>query len=245
MNVVCIMQARLGSSRLPGKVLKLICGKTVLEHDINRLSQAKYIDEIVVATTKEKNDDKIVDEAKRLGVKYFRGSESDVLSRYYYAAKENKADVVIRVTSDCPCLDYKIMDDMINRFFHDDRKYDYFSNTIIRTFPRGYDIEIFSFKVLEEAFKNAKLDYEKEHVTPYIYNKKNKYRLGYYKCNKDYSKYRVTLDTIEDFEVISNIYNELYLNKPLFLLDDVIEFLEHNAEIADINANVEQKKLGE
>lgn len=245
MKVVCIVQARVGSTRLPGKVLKKICGKTVLEHDINRLKQAKNIDEIVIATTTKKDDDAIVDEAKRLNVKYFRGSEQDVLSRYYYAAKENKANIVIRVTSDCPCLDYIILDDMVEKFSNNLSQYDYFSNTILRTFPRGYDIEIFSFEVLEEAFINAKLNYEREHVTPYLYNKINNYKIGHYKYKNDYSKYRVTLDTVEDFKVINNIYKELYNCETYFLLEDVIKFLEDNPNIARINDDIEQKKLGE
>lgn len=245
MKVVCIVQARLGSTRLPGKVLKKMCGKTVLEHDINRLKQAKNIDEIVIATTTKKEDDAIVDEAKRLNVKYFRGSEQDVLSRYYYAAKENKADIVIRVTSDCPCLDYKILDNMIKEFLNNLDKYDYFSNTILRTFPRGYDIEIFSFVALENAFMNAKLSYEREHVTPYLYNESNNYKIGYYKYKNDYSKYRVTLDTVEDFEVINKIYNKLYNCETPFLLEEVIKFLKDNPDVVEINDSVEQKKLGE
>ena len=159
MKVVCIMQARVGSSRLPGKVLKDICGKTVLEHDINRLKLVPNIDEIVIATTVQKQDDKIVDEANRLGVKYFRGSEEDVLSRYYFAAKENNADIVIRVTSDCPCLDYNIINDMVNIFIEKNHKIDYMNNTLDRTYPRGYDVEIFSYNVLENAFKNAKIEF--------------------------------------------------------------------------------------
>lgn len=244
MKVVCIIQARVGSSRLPGKVLKEICGKTVLEHDIDRLKRVKNIDEIVIATTTEEKDIEIENEAKRLGVKYFRGSENDVLSRYYYAAKEANADIVIRVTSDCPCMDSKLIDDMIIKFIRENNKFDYMNNTLERTFPRGYDVEIFTFKILEEAFNNAKKDYEREHVTPYIYNNK-KNKLFIYKNDKDYSDLRVTLDTIEDFQVIEKIYNELYYTNPYFSLEDVTKFLYSNKEIIEINKNVEQKKLGE
>jgi len=245
MKVVCIMQARVGSSRLPGKVLKDICGKTVLEHDINRLKLVPNIDEIVIATTVQKQDDKIVDEANRLGVKYFRGSEEDVLSRYYFAAKENNADIVIRVTSDCPCLDYNIINDMVNIFIEKNHKIDYMNNTLDRTYPRGYDVEIFSYNVLENAFKNAKRAYEREHVTPYLYDLNNKFRILSYKNSKDYSKYRVTLDTKEDFQVIDAIYSALFNKKGYFLLQDVIEFLDKNPQIEKINKEIEQKKLGE
>ncbi|OFS19730.1 MULTISPECIES: cytidylyltransferase domain-containing protein [Clostridium] len=245
MKVVCIMQARVGSSRLPGKVLKEICGKTVLEHDVNRLKLVNNIDEIVIATTIEKQDEKIVDEAQRLGVKYFRGSESDVLSRYYFAAKENNADIVVRVTSDCPCLDYNILNDMINKYLDEYEDSNYMSNTVERSYPRGYDAEIFSFKALEEAYNNAEKDYEREHVTPYIYDLNNNFKILSYKNSKDYSKYRITLDTKEDFEVIRAIYKNLFNKKGYFLLNDVIEFLDSNPQIVEINKEIEQKKLGE
>lgn len=245
MKVVCIIQARLGSTRLPGKVLKKICNKTVLEHDINRLKLVNNINEIVIATTTEEQDQKIVDEAKRLDVKYFRGSENDVLSRYYFAAKENNADIVIRVTSDCPCLDYGILEDMINLYLDGICNIDYMSNTIVRTYPRGYDIEIFSFNALERAFKNADKDYEREHVTPYLYNLSNNFKIFSYEGLKNYSNYRVTLDTKEDFEVIKFIYDNLFEKKRYFLLDDVIEFLEKNPEIVEINKEIEQKGFGE
>jgi spore coat polysaccharide biosynthesis protein SpsF len=243
MKVVCIIQARVGSSRLPGKVLKNICGKTVLEHDINRLKLSSVIDEIIIATTAEPQDDKIVDEAKRLGVKYFRGSEKDVLSRYYLAAKDAGADVVVRVTGDCPCIDYTILDNMIRLF--KENKFDYINNTSERTFPRGYDVEVFTFQALEIAYKNATKDYEREHVTPYLYDCNNNFKCFTYKNNVDYSKYRITLDTEEDLQLITIIYEKLFDNKGYFLLDDVVEFLEKNQDIVKINQEIEQKKLGE
>ncbi|MBN1057660.1 acylneuraminate cytidylyltransferase [Clostridium botulinum] len=245
MKVVCIIQARMGSSRLPGKVLKSICDKTILEHDINRVKLSSNIHEIVVATTTNCEDDRIVEEAKRLGVNYFRGSEKDVLSRYYFAAKKSNADIVIRITSDCPCLDYKILSNMINMYLDKSSNVDYMNNTIERTYPRGYDIEIFSFAALEKAFINAKEDYEREHVTPYLYDLNNKFRILSYKNSKDYSKYRVTLDTEEDFKVIKAIYQELYTSNEYFLLEDVIKYLERNPQIVKINESIEQKKLGE
>ncbi|WP_271808464.1 glycosyltransferase family protein [Clostridium beijerinckii] len=245
MKVVCIMQARVGSSRLPGKVLKEICGRTVLEHDINRLKLVSNIDEIVIATTVEEQDDEIVKESNRLGVKCFRGSENDVLSRYYFAAKENNADVIVRVTSDCPCLDYNILNDMIKLFLQRSNDIDYINNTMDRTYPRGYDSEIFTFNILENAFNNAKRDYEREHVTPYMYDLNNKFRLMSYKNSSDYSRYRVTLDTPEDLKVITAIYESLFKKNEYFLLEDVIEFLDKNPQIANINEKIEQKKLGE
>ena len=247
MKVVCLVQARVGSTRLPGKILKEICGKTILYHEIDRLKKCKEIDEIVVATTDKEDDDKIVNEAKKLSVKYFRGSENDVLSRFYYAAKENNADIIVRVTSDCPCIDFEILDKMLIYFKdkYKEKQIDYLSNTINRTYPRGYDIEIFTFSALEKSYINAKKEYEREHVTPYIYDKTNNFLKLSFENKDDYSEYRVTLDTIEDFIVIKNIFENLYYKNPYFKLNDVVQYLNNNLHIVDINKHIEQKKLGE
>ena len=247
MKVVCLVQARVGSTRLPGKILKEICGKTILHHEIDRLKKCKEIDEIVIATTDKEDDDKIVNEAKKLSVKYFRGSENDVLSRFYYAAKENNADIVVRVTSDCPCIDFEILDKMLIYFKdkYKEKQVEYLSNTIKRTYPRGYDIEIFTFSALEKSYINAEKEYEREHVTPYIYDKTNNFLKLSFENKDDYSEYRVTLDTIEDFIVIKNIFENLYYKNPYFKLNDVVQYLNDNLHIVDINKHIEQKKLGE
>lgn len=247
MKVVCLVQARVGSTRLPGKILKEICGKTILHHEIDRLKKCKEIDEIVIATTDKEDDDKIVNEAKKLSVKYFRGSENDVLSRFYYSAKENNADIIVRVTSDCPCIDFEILDKMLIYFKdkYKEKQIDYLSNTINRTYPRGYDIEIFTFSALEKSYINAKKEYEREHVTPYIYDKTNNFLKLSFENKDDYSEYRVTLDTIEDFIVIKNIFENLYYKNPYFKLNDVVQYLNNNLHIVDINKHIEQKKLGE
>ena len=247
MKVVCLVQARVGSTRLPGKILKEICGKTILHHEIDRLKKCKEIDEIVIATTDKEDDDKIVNEAKKLSVKYFRGSENDVLSRFYYSAKENNADIIVRVTSDCPCIDFEILDKMLIYFKekYKEKQVDYLSNTIKRTYPRGYDIEIFTFSALEKSYINAEKEYEREHVTPYIYDKTNNFLKLSFENKEDYSEYRVTLDTIEDFIVIKNIFENLYYKNPYFKLNDVVQYLNDNLHIVDINKHIEQKKLGE
>lgn len=247
MKVVCLVQARVGSTRLPGKILKEICGKTILHHEIDRLKKCKEIDEIVIATTDKEDDDKIVNEAKKLSVKYFRGSENDVLSRFYYSAKENNADIIVRVTSDCPCIDFEILDKMLIYFKdkYKEKQVEYLSNTIKRTYPRGYDIEIFTFSALEKSYINAEKEYEREHVTPYIYDKTNNFLKLSFENKDDYSEYRVTLDTIEDFIVIKNIFENLYYKNPYFKLNDVVQYLNNNLHIVDINKHIEQKKLGE
>lgn len=244
MNIVAIVQARLGSSRLPGKVMKKICEKTVLEHVYERLKLSKYLNDIVIATTDKYEDKKIIDLCKELGINYFVGSENDVLSRYYNCAKKYNVDVVVRITSDCPLIDSKVLDEMLS--FYINNKYDLVTNAgdeIYRTYPRGLDIEIFSFNLLKTAYLNANQNYEKEHVTPYIYE--NGFNIHYYKNNKNYSKYRLTLDTKEDFALINKIYYELYDNKHDFFLEDIIKVLESNPKLELINKNIKQKNLKE
>ncbi|GAA0711658.1 hypothetical protein GCM10008904_24230 [Paraclostridium ghonii] len=244
MNIVAIVQARLGSKRLPGKVMKKICEKTVLEHVYERLKLSEYLNDIVIATTDSDEDIKIIDLCEKLGMNYFIGSEDDVLSRYYNCAKKYNADIVVRITSDCPLIDSNVLDEMLS--FYTNNKYDLVTNAgeeIYRTYPRGLDIEIFSFKLLKIAYLNANQNYEKEHVTPYIYE--NGFNVYYYKNNKNYSKYRLTLDTKEDFELIKKIYYELYDNKHDFFLEDIINVLENNPELELINKYIKQKQLNE
>lgn len=238
-KVVAIIQARMGSTRLPGKVMKDLCGKTVLAHDIERVRQSKYIDEIVIATTKFKEDDIILKEVSKNGAKVYRGSENDVLSRYYEAAKENKADVIVRITSDCPLIDPFIVDEVLNS------NYDLVTNAGVypenRTYPRGLDVEVFSFDILKKSFQEAIEMYQREHVTPFIYeNSKNIY---YYKNNIDYSKYRWTLDTEEDYKLIEIIYKNLYKGKHDFYVEDISKLFDDMPELFEINKNVQQKKL--
>lgn len=243
MHIGAIIQARMGSTRLYGKVLKEIKGKSVLRHVIERVQQSKLVDEIVVATTVHERDNAIENEALECGVKVFRGSEDNVLSRYYYAAKENKIDVVIRITSDCPLIDPFIMDEIISSYLNEDYEIvtNAGSNLSLRTYPRGLDTEVFSFDVLEDAFKNAKETYQREHVTPYIYE--NSGKVFFYKNDVNYSKYRWTLDTEEDFTLISRIYDRLYEGEHNFYLNEIIELFNQEPGLYQINAHVEQKKL--
>jgi len=243
MKIGAIIQARMGSTRLPEKVMKNLQGKTVLEHVIERVKQSKLIDEIIIATTTHERDTAIESEALRCGVKAFRGSEDDVLSRYYYAAKENNLDVVVRITSDCPLIDPRIIDDIVQ--FYKNNNYDIVTNAgndvENRTYPRGLDVEILSFDILENAYINASEKYQREHVTPYIYEVvQNKF---YYKNQSDYSKYRWTLDTDEDFQLIKEIYKVLYKGVHDFYMDDIISLINEQPSLQLINAHIEQKKL--
>lgn len=245
MKTIAIIQARTGSTRLPGKVLKLLAGKTVLSHVIERVKQSKQIDEIVIATTNLDSDEEIVKEAKLNNVGCFRGSEEDVLSRYYNSGLEFSGDIVVRITSDCPLIDPNVIDEIVE--FYKENSYDIVSNASAdpnqRTYPRGLDTEVFSFKSLENAFKNAREKYQREHVTPYIYEQSSK--KYYYKNYKDYSKYRWTLDTVEDLEFIEQVYSYLYKDRHDFYMEEIIKLMEKHNELENINKAVEQKKLNE
>ena len=243
MKVVAIIQARMGSTRLPGKIMKEILGKPVILWDLDRISLSKLIDEIVVAIPYGKENDVIVDTIKEYNDKIVitRGSENDVLDRYYQAAVQANADVVVRITSDCPLIDPVVIDNVIEHFL--DKDCDYCSNSLTRTYPRGLDTEVFSFKALETAWNEAKKDYEREHVTPYIIENLDKFKLLNVANDIDLSHLRWTLDTKEDFEFIGAIYERIHSKKQLFLMDDVLELMDKESELIDINKHVEQKQI--
>ena len=235
MGTAIILQARMGSTRLPGKTLKTICDKSILEHVIERLKHSKTVDEIIVATTTSNSDDNIETVCIENGVKCFRGSENDVLSRYYHAAKENDVELVIRITADCPLIDPTIIDKLVNVY----RKngYDYISNVHPPTYPDGLDVEVFSFSALEEAFNEANLLSEREHVTPYIWKNKNKFKMKNIINDVDLSEYRWTVDREEDFLFIQKIYEHLYKKCNVFSTDDVLNLLNNHPKWLDINKN--------
>ncbi|MFJ8261828.1 cytidylyltransferase domain-containing protein [Rummeliibacillus sp. NPDC094406] len=241
MSVSAIIQARMGSSRLPGKILKEVNGKPLLLHQIERLRQCKEIDQLIIATTVEEQDNQIFEFCNHHNVSIFRGSENNVLERYYETWKQFGGDVIVRLTSDCPIIDYKIVDKTI-RFFLDN-EFDYVSNTIERTFPRGLDTEVFSVATLETTYKQAKLERDKEHVTAYIYTHPEKFKIGSYKGEINYSKYRWTVDTEEDFALIKNLF-EAYKGKENQLdLASAVRLMEQNPAWFLINEHIEQKKI--
>ncbi|WP_342434558.1 glycosyltransferase family protein [Paenibacillus sp. FSL H7-0442] len=240
MNIVAIIQARMGSTRLPGKVSLDLLGVTVLERVVERIKKVKQINKIVVATTDLTADETIVNLAHKAEVEVYRGSESDVLKRYYEAAVTYNADVIIRITSDCPVIDPVIIDELIKNYIMG--SYDYVSNTIERSYPRGLDAEVFSFASLEKAHLEAKSTEQREHVTPYIYQNLDQFSLLSVTYPKDYSNYRWTLDTTEDWELIQQIYT-YFKDRDSFDWQDIVELMETRPEIALINSHVEQKKL--
>ena len=218
MEVLAIVQARTNSSRLPGKILKKINNNTIIEILLKRLSKSKILDKIVVSTTTEKSDDDLVDIIKKNNFDVFRGSEKNVLDRFYKTALKYKAKNIVRITGDCPLIDAQIVDKLIK--FHLKKKNEITSNSHEPTFPDGMDAEIFSINSLTNAWKKAKLNDDKEHVTPFI---KRNYLVGLLKNKLDYSNIRITLDEAEDFELIYSIV-ENFKPSIYFSFNDILNF---------------------
>lgn len=234
--IIAISQARIGSTRLPKKVLKKIEGKTILEHMINRVKAAKNLDDIVVATTVKKEDLQIVKLCAKLGISVFCGSEDDVLDRYYQAARLFKAEHIVRITSDCPLIDPQVIDKVIELYFKENA--DYATNTMPETFPDGLDTEVFSFNTLKIAWVNAKLFSEREHVTPYIRKNPNIFKLVNLKCNFSLNNKRWTIDEPIDLKFIKIIYKNLYSGDSLFGMKKILDFLKKHPEIEKISKNI-------
>jgi spore coat polysaccharide biosynthesis protein SpsF (cytidylyltransferase family) len=240
-NIAAVIQARLGSSRLPGKTLMIIKGETLLGHLIKRIKVSKYVTDIIISTTTNKIDDAIVEFARERNVRVYRGSEEDVLDRFYKTAMEYRLGTIVRVTPDCPMLDPSVMDRVISKYLSGD--YDYVSNTIKPTYPDGFDTEIFSFQALERAWREAKLYSEREHVTPYIVKNPKLFRLyNVEKDGEDLSWMRFTVDTPEDYEFISKIFEKLYDTKDIFYMDDILEILRENPELCSINKGISRNE---
>jgi spore coat polysaccharide biosynthesis protein SpsF len=240
MKIVAIIQARMASTRLPGKVLMDLGGQTVLARVVDRLRRTGRIEEIVVATTDSIVDDSIVQECHQLKVEYFRGSENDVLDRYYRAAQVYAAGAVVRVTADCPVIDPQLVDETILVF--EQQRADYASNVFPRTYPRGLDTEVFTVAALEQAWRKTPNIYEREHVTPYLYQHPELFRLVSQRGQIDYSHYRWTLDTAEDLELLRIIYAR-FSNRDYFSWSEVIRLMEREPELAELNSRVVQKAL--
>jgi spore coat polysaccharide biosynthesis protein SpsF len=245
MKTVIIVQARMGSTRLPGKVMKTVLGKTLLEYLFERLWRVRRADLFMVATTTNPHDAVIVEHCRHLGVPVICGSEDDVLARYYRAATIQQADIIVRITADCPLIDPAVIDKAI-KFFHENiGRYEYVSNTLKQSYPYGMAVEVFSFGLLEQAYREARKETEREHVTPFFYTRPERFRIGQFVNEVDLSHHRWTVDTQEDFELIRLIIEELYIANLTFGLDDILKCLEEHPAWTEINAHVKQKKLDE
>jgi spore coat polysaccharide biosynthesis protein SpsF len=241
LKVVAIVQARMGSTRLPGKVLKDLEGETVLARVVNRLRRARLVTDLLVATTDRAEDDAIVKECRSLSVAVSRGDHDDVLDRYFRAAQLAKADVIVRITSDCPLIDPEVTDKTLAAFM--EARPDYASNSLVPTYPRGLDTEVMSFAALGRAWQGARKPYEREHVTPYIYEHPAEFRLLSVTDDADHSGQRWTVDTAEDLEFVRAIYARLEGNA--FLSGEVLDLLEREPGLRELNRSVVQKALRE
>ena len=232
-----IIQARMGSTRLPNKVLKRLGDKALLDFQIERIKEAKTIDSIIVATTIENSDDEIEHFCNQKDISFFRGSEDDVLSRYYECAKDNNLETIVRLTADCPLIDPVVIDKVVTLFFEE--KVDYCSNTVppeTSSWPDGSDVEVFSFAALEQAHRDAVKQEEREHVTFFFWkDKANGFKTAQLKNFEDWSKYRFTVDYQEDYEVLQLICDEIKLRQVYGHVGEIIRVLDDRQDIRMIN----------
>jgi spore coat polysaccharide biosynthesis protein SpsF len=245
MKIVAIIQARMASTRLPGKVLRELAGKPMLEHVIDRVKNSQMTDEIVIATSRNEKDERIVELAKLLNVIWFAGSEEDVLDRYLKAAEQVAADIVVRITGDCPLVDPHTIDRIVRR--HIKLNVDY-TRTLIdqnnsRSFPRGLDTEVFSINVLRKVDELAKKPREREHVTIFIYEHPKMFKIKIIGAEESLqrSKYRLCVDVEEDLRLITEIYNRLYIPSGIIDINEAIKLLDNNLDLQKINAHVKQR----
>mgnify|MGYP001159431975 FL=1 len=229
----CIIQARLGSTRYPRKILQKISNnKTVLEFLLDQLQNSERIDKIIIATTDLDEDDKIVNFCQEKNILFFRGDRLNVLKRYYECAKNFKSKNIVRVTSDCPLIDPNLIDYGIDKFYEGD--YDYLTNSLEETYPHGLDYQILKFETLKTIFNNANLNSEKEHVIPYVINNKEKFKILNLKNKENFSKFRVTLDWPDDLILLKKIVNDVK-SRPI-LMDDIVSTFKKNPEYQKINS---------
>jgi spore coat polysaccharide biosynthesis protein SpsF len=242
MKIVAVIQARMGSTRLPGKVLIDLGGESVLGRVVRRLRRASRIHEIMIATTDNIQDEAIVRECDRLRVAYCRGSEHDVLDRYLRTAEKFRCDLIVRVTSDCPLIDAELVDEVIQTCMN--HQADFACNDLPPTFPRGLDVEVLTIETLRRAEKISYQDYQREHVTPVIYERPDLFRIASVRGDRDLSHYRWTLDTPEDLQLVRAIYAH-FENRDDFSWQAAVELIEGHPELAAINAHIAQRPVGQ
>ncbi len=239
-NIVAVIQARMGSTRFPAKVLVDLAGQPMIAQVVRRVTRASHLRQVVVAIPKTSRDDPLADLCRSRGWHCYRGSEDDVLDRYYGAAREYSAEGIVRVTSDCPLIDPGMIDEVVALFL--DGKWDYVSNTLEpRTFPRGLDVEVFTYEALEVAWEEDTNSSWREHVTPYIYRHPERFLLKGVSSDADYSDMRWTVDTVEDLRFVKRIFN--HFGDDIFNWTEVLEVLQQHPEWLDLNREVEQRTV--
>ena len=241
MRIVAIIQARMGSSRLPGKILMPLAGRPVLRHVIERARMSGVFARVVVATTDRSIDDEVAALAEDWGALAVRGNEADVLSRFGLAAEASSADVIMRITADCPLIDPDVLAAMVSRFVTE-QPLDLMSNCIRRTFPRGLDAELFTRAALDIMLRDASTQPQREHVTPYLYANPQLFRIVEFCNERNVSHVRLTLDTPEDFDLLDRVFASVP-NPDDIRLRDIERILDANPTWLTINAHIEQKKV--
>ena len=241
MSVTAIIQARMTSTRLPGKVLKEVMCKPMLAYQVERLGWARTIDQVAIATTTNATDAPVAALGESLGLKVFRGSEDDVLQRMTAAARSVGAQIVVRLTADCPILDPEIVDLVVERLRHPDDPVDFVTSAIPRSWPIGLDAEAMTFDALALAEAEAVDIYDREHVTPYIYAHPDRFRIANVLSPEPLHHHRWTLDEAADLDLLTRILDGLYPIKPRFGLRDVLDFLAAHQELSHVNTRVDQK----
>lgn len=236
----------MSSSRLPGKVLKLINGKPMLQHVVERVRRSQMVDEVMVATTSESSDDPLAAYCQENGIAVFRGQMQDVLDRFYQAAKIAQADVVVRITADCPVIDPGLIDDLVRQFLAS--KVDFAANRLPppwkRTYPIGLDIEVCTFNALERAWKEADQSYQREHVMPYLYEQEGRFEILVTHYAADLGSQRWTVDTQEDLNFIQGVF-DYFKGKNDFSWLEVLNVVQQHPELTEINADVRHKVFNE
>ncbi len=238
LNIVTVIQSRMASTRLPGKVMMPLAGKPLLYRMYERVAAAELSGEIIIAATEEETDVPIIQLCEENNLNYYRGHSTDLLERHYKAAKKFNADFVVKIPSDCPLIDPNIIDKVINYFIENFPKYDFVSNLHPATYPDGNDVEVMTMKSLEDAKQNAKLPLEREHTTPFFWENPEIFRIGNvtWETGLDFSMtHRFTIDYKEDYEFIKTVYDELYSENNMFKLDDILNLLDDKPEIKRIN----------
>ena len=240
MKLVAVIQARTGSSRLPSKILMQVLGKSLLELMLERVRAARELDEVVVATTSLPIDDPIRDLSRRLDVACVSGHPLDLLDRHLQAAQAAEADAVVKIPSDCPLIDPRVIDQVVGAYRRDAERYDFVSNLHPGTWPDGNDVEVVSRRVLEEAHREAQRGYEREHTTPFVWDRPERYRLGNVTWDTGLNlaeSHRLTLDYPEDFQLIARVFEALQRpGQPPFSVGDIISYLDAHPEVAALNA---------
>lgn len=242
MKTIAIIQARMSSTRLPGKVLKIAAGRPLLERMVERVRQAKLVDEVWVATTVDPTDDELSSFCEAHQIPVYRGNLHDVLDRYYQLSKQQNADVIVRLTGDCPLIDPDLIDEVITAFLRE--KVDFACNRLpppfSRTYPIGLDIEVCSFSALETAWKNAVEKHEREHVLPYLYEVPGRFKTYQLNYGENLGELRWTVDTPEDLEVIRSIYDH-FKGRNDFSWLEVLGLYRNHPELFEINAGIKHK----